>query len=98
MLLIPCPHCGEDRPEAEFVYGGEAAISRPKDPASLSDAAWADYVYGRTNPKGTHFELWHHLHGCGRYIQVARDTVSNRIHGSSAAGEPLPAAPERRLV
>src|SRR5215217_3661181 len=29
MLLIPCPYCGEDRPEIEFRNGGEAHIARP---------------------------------------------------------------------
>ena len=34
MLLIPCPYCGE-RPELEFVYGGQAHIARPADPAAV---------------------------------------------------------------
>ncbi len=32
MLLIDCPYCGE-RPEPEFVYGGQAHIARPPQPA-----------------------------------------------------------------
>ena len=53
MLLIHCPYCGE-RPENEFRYGGEAHIARPRDPAALDDAAWAEFLYMRTNPKGPH--------------------------------------------
>ena len=34
MLLINCPYCGE-RPEPEFVYGGQAHIARPQNPAAV---------------------------------------------------------------
>ena len=29
----------------------------------------------RSNPKGVHFERWRHVHGCGRWFNLARDTV-----------------------
>ena len=51
MLLIDCPHCGP-RAELEFSYGNEAHIARPKEPDSLSDAEWADYLFLRDNTKG----------------------------------------------
>lgn len=96
MLLIPCPWCGE-RPEIEFRYGGEAHISRPPDPASLSDEAWTEYLYFRTNPKGRHAERWRHTHGCGRFFNVLRDTVSDRILYAYLIGEKPPGlAQERR--
>lgn len=79
MLLIPCPHCGE-RPEIEFRCGGEAHIRRP-DPATASDEDWAAYLFLRRNPKGRHVERWHHLHGCGRWFNAARDTTSDRFEG-----------------
>jgi sarcosine oxidase subunit delta len=78
MLLIACPWCGA-RPENEFRYGGEAHIARPPDPASVDDTAWADFLYMRSNRKGTHAERWRHVHGCGRFFNCARDTVSDRI-------------------
>jgi sarcosine oxidase subunit delta len=84
MLLIPCPHCGE-RPEIEFAYGGQAHIARPADPGSVSDEAWADYLYMRDNPKGPHAERWRHIHGCGRFFDLVRDTTSDAF---LAAGEP----------
>ena len=37
MLLIRCPYCNAERPEAEFTYGGQAHIARPDNPSSLSD-------------------------------------------------------------
>jgi sarcosine oxidase subunit delta len=91
MLLIACPYCGE-RPENEFHYGGEAHIARPADPAAIDDQAWADFLYSRSNPKGRHAERWRHLHGCGRFFNCVRDTVSDRILVTYKTGEPRPAA------
>lgn len=89
MLLIPCPFCGE-RDETEFHCGGEAHIQRPRQPTALSDDQWADYLFMRSNPKGVHFERWRHLHGCGRWFNVARDTVGDRILGVYRMGDPRP--------
>jgi heterotetrameric sarcosine oxidase delta subunit len=89
MLLIPCPWCGE-RDETEFHCGGEAHIVRPKQPAELSDDRWADYLFMRSNPKGIHFERWRHIHGCGRWFNVARDTISDRILEVYRMGDPRP--------
>ena len=76
MLLIRCPFCGEQS-EIEFRHAGEAHIPRPMTPASLSDCEWADYLYNRANPKGLHIERWRHVHGCGRFFNAVRDTVSD---------------------
>jgi sarcosine oxidase, subunit delta len=89
MLLIPCPWCGP-RPENEFRYAGEAHIARPHDPASLDVVAWADFLYMRRNPKGAHAERWRHIHGCGRFFNCLRDTVSDRIAATYRAGETRP--------
>ena len=91
MLLIPCPFCGE-REETEFRCGGEAHIARPGQPSSLSDDRWADFLFTRSNPKGLHFERWCHAHGCGRWFNLARDTVSDRIIEVYRMGEPRPRA------
>src|SRR5258708_2152766 len=93
MLLIPCPHCGP-RPEIEFRYGGEAHIARPKNPAALSDAEWAEFLYLRSNPKGRHVERWRHAHGCGRFFNCIRDTITDKIEATYGAGEAAPAAGE----
>jgi len=99
MLLIPCPWCGE-REETEFTCGGEAHVVRPRQPQALSDAEWADYLFMRTNPKGVHFERWRHVHGCGRWFNLARDTVSDQILAVYRMGEcpPAVAAPVPRTV
>ncbi|KQT87481.1 sarcosine oxidase subunit delta [Aurantimonas sp. Leaf443] len=89
MLLIRCPHCGQ-RPETEFHCGGEAHIARPHAPAEMGDAAWAEFLYYRTNPRGPHAERWLHGHGCGRWFNALRDTVSDRIIETYEMGAPRP--------
>ena len=50
MLLINCPFCGE-RDQSEFTNGGEAHVIRPKNPESVNDREWSEYVFIRSNPK-----------------------------------------------
>jgi sarcosine oxidase, subunit delta len=92
MLLIACPYCGVERPEIEFVYGGEAHIARPPDPSAVSDEEWANFLYFRSNPKGVIAERWRHAHGCGRFFNCLRDTVSDKILAVYKPGEPRPDA------
>jgi sarcosine oxidase, subunit delta len=37
-----------------------------------------------------HFERWNHAHGCQRWFNVARDTVSDEILAVYAMGEAPP--------
>lgn len=90
MLLIRCPYCAAERPELEFSYAGEAHIERPKDPSQLSDEEWKNHLFVRRNPRGTHFERWRHLHGCGRFFNAVRDTVSDKFVMTYKAGQPRP--------
>ncbi len=90
MLLIRCPYCEEERPELEFRQAGEAHIARPTDIASISDEAFEAFFFLRDNRKGTVFERWRHVHGCGRFFNAARDSVSDRFHLTYKAGEPKP--------
>lgn len=87
MLLIHCPYCEEKRAEEEFHYVGEAHISRPLDPESLSDEQWGDYLFFRKNPRGLHHELWQHSSGCRQYFNATRDTVSYEIHETYPIGQ-----------
>jgi sarcosine oxidase, subunit delta len=89
MLLIDCPYCGP-RAEREFRCGGEAHIVRPKDPSALSDAEWAGFLFMRTNAKGVHYERWYHAHGCRRWLNAARDSVSDRFLAVYPMGAPPP--------
>ena len=88
MLLIHCPYCDEQHAEIEFAYAGEAHIARPPDPAALSDEDWTQYLFIRSNPRGRHHERWRHIHGCGRFFNAVRDTVSDKFETTYKAGEP----------
>ena len=90
MLLIHCPYCREDRPELEFRNAGEAHIARPENMAEISDEEFAQFFFIRTNPKGLIFERWRHQHGCGRFFNAARDTISDKCIMTYKAGEPKP--------
>ncbi|WP_404401414.1 sarcosine oxidase subunit delta [Pelagibacterium halotolerans] len=94
MLLIHCPHCGGEYPEVEFMYAGEAHIARPEDPSQLTDDEWRDYLYIRSNPRGLHFERWRHIHGCARFFNAARDTVTDKFKMTYKIGQPRPSEAE----
>ena len=96
MLLITCPYCAAARPELEFAYAGEAHLARPPDPATLSDEEWRDHLYVRSNTRGIHHERWRHLHGCGRYFNAVRDTVTDKFFSTYQAGQPRPTASAAR--
>lgn len=87
--MFDCPICGP-RPEDEFRCGGESHIVRPGPAVEVSDARWADYLFGRENPKGVHFERWVHAAGCGRWFNAARSTVSHEILAIYAMNQAKP--------
>ncbi|HEY5818192.1 MAG TPA: sarcosine oxidase subunit delta [Mesorhizobium sp.] len=90
MLLIRCPYCEEERPELEFRHAGEAHIARATDLASISDEDFEKFFFIRSNPKGLIFERWRHVHGCARFFNAARDTVTDKFVVTYKAGEPKP--------
>ena len=89
MFIIECPWCGP-RDQSEFSAHGQAHIARPEEPTELSDEQWGDFLFFRDNPKGLHFERWHHSHGCRRWFNIARNTASSEIYASYKPGEPRP--------
>jgi sarcosine oxidase subunit delta len=90
MLLIRCPYCEEDRPEVEFTYGGQAHIARPLDPSTLDDAQWEGFLYLRDNRRGMQAERWRHIHGCARFFNALRHTVTDKFLATYKAGEQPP--------
>ncbi len=75
MKIIHCPLNGP-RNISEFVYGGEV-VDMP-DPASASDAEWADHVFLENNTRGVVREWW--LHVATAYWFIAeRDTANEEI-------------------
>jgi sarcosine oxidase subunit delta len=90
MLLIKCPYCEEERPELEFRNAGEAHLVRASSITEQSDEDFAAFLYFRQNPKGLQFERWRHIHGCGRFFNAVRDSVSDKFLTVYKAGEPRP--------
>jgi heterotetrameric sarcosine oxidase delta subunit len=93
MLKIECPWCGP-REQIEFSCQGEAHIVRPVEPEKLSDEDWGNYIFFRKNPKGVHFERWIHSHGCRRWFNAVRHTISDEFLCTYKPGDSLPAVPE----
>jgi len=94
MLLIDCPYCKEKRSEIEFSHAGEAHLARPDDASSLNDEQWSSFLFYRDNPAGIHFERWYHIHGCGRYFNAVRNTISEKFVLTYKAGKPRPSQSE----
>ena len=90
MLLIHCPYCDEERPELEFRNMGEAHVVRIPDIANQSDEDFEKFLYIRDNPKGVNYERWRHVHGCGRFFNAVRHTVSDKFIATYKAGEQKP--------
>ena len=44
----------------------------------------------RDNTKGVAAERWRHIHGCGRFFNAVRDTVSDKFLKIYKTGEPKP--------
>lgn len=63
---------------------------RAPNPTALDDQEWSEFLYFRMNPKGPHAERWRHVHGCGRFFNVVRDTTNDVILASYQIGEPRP--------
>ena len=91
MLLIPCPYCGP-RPEIEFTYGGEAHIARPPTrPRSPTRHGPSSSTCAPTRRACTP-SAGGTLHGCGRFFNALRDTVSDTFLATYKIGEQRPDA------
>ena len=56
------------------------------------EATWNAYLHLRDNRRGEHAERWRHIHGCGMFFNVVRDTRTDIVAGSYPAGGARPAA------
>jgi len=94
MLMIQCPYCGEERPEVEFAYAGEAHIARPTatEQAEMSDEAWSEFMFIRDNIRGEHCERWWHANGCNMFFNAVRDTVTDKFVMTYKMGRKRPTA------
>ena len=91
MLLIRCPYCEQDLPELEFRHAGEAHLARPAAGEEIGDEEFSAFLFLRDNPRGATYERWRHVHGCGRFFNAVRDTVSDRFVTTYKAGAKKPA-------
>lgn len=83
MKILTCPINGP-RPVSEFFYWGE--LRDMPDPASASDAAWADYVFNRNGAPGIKREWWCHTPSNTWFIAV-RDTEKDLVLKTHLYGE-----------
>ena len=83
MLILNCPNCGADVDETDLHGGGEGHLKR-FGPGS-SDDEFEQYLFMRENPKGVHFERWHHSYGCGKWFHAARCTSTLEVFGTYPA-------------
>ena len=56
----------------------------------MDDDAWGAFLYKRRNVRGLYDERWRHVHGCGRFFNARRDTVSDLFLASWKPGEAPP--------
>jgi heterotetrameric sarcosine oxidase delta subunit len=77
-MRIKCPCCGE-RSLDEFVYHGDATVTRPAQSDPNAMAEFTRYVFERNNPIGLHRELWYHAAGCRAWLVVTRGISTHAI-------------------
>ncbi|EAU42094.1 Sarcosine oxidase, delta subunit, heterotetrameric [Fulvimarina pelagi HTCC2506] len=87
-MRIDCPHCGS-RDIQEFVYRGDASVSRPDPDGEDALKHFVDAVHLRTNPAGFHSEHWYHSGGCRSWVTVVRDTLTHEIESVGFANEEI---------
>jgi heterotetrameric sarcosine oxidase delta subunit len=91
MLLIYCPYCEEERSELEFRKRRRRAYRPPDQHRGRDDRrGLRGVLLSARQPQGLIFERWRHLHGCGRFFNAARDTVSDKFLTTYKAGLPKP--------
>ena len=81
MLLIPCPHCGpraRDRVPLRRRGAHPPARPRPADRRRLGGLPVPAH-----EPERPACERWCHVHGCRRWFNAARDTVTDRFLAST---------------
>lgn len=77
-MRINCPHCGE-RSLDEFLYHGDASVTRPDPDSPSALADFVAYTYERTNAVTPHRELWYHSAGCHAWLVVTRHLATHAI-------------------
>ncbi|MEQ1654027.1 MAG: sarcosine oxidase subunit delta [Hyphomicrobium sp.] len=85
-MRFNCPCCGE-RGLDEFVYSGDASVTRPDPAAPCAMKDFIAYTYERSNVAGVHRELWYHAAGCHLWLVVTRNVMNHQILGIERASD-----------
>jgi sarcosine oxidase, subunit delta len=56
----------------------------------LNDDQWTEFLFLRSNTKGVHCERWRHIHGCARFFNAIRDTLSDQFLMTYEIGQARP--------
>ena len=92
MLLIPCPYCGDAAGDRVPLWrrGAYRAAARARRARATRHGPTSSTC--APTRRGVHAERWRHIHGCGRFFNCVRDTVSDRILATyrSASRSPRP--------
>ena len=83
-MRIDCPHCGS-RDIQEFVYRGDASVSRPDPDGENALEHFVEAVHLRAR----HVEHWYHAGGCRAWVRVERDTLTHEIESTTFASEEI---------
>jgi sarcosine oxidase subunit delta len=65
-------------------------ISRGRPTSPRSRRGFRKVLLHPRQPKGVVFERWRHIHGCGRFFNAVRDSVSDKFVMTYKAGEKKP--------
>ncbi len=80
MLLIRCPSSARRtvRRSSSAMAARRTSRVPPIRRARRTRSGRSSFTSAH-NPKGLHAERWRHIHGCGRYFNAVRHTVTDRI-------------------
>lgn len=56
----------------------------------VSDDDWETFLYMRSNKKGVVAERWRHVHGCQRYFNAIRHSVTDKFIATYKTGDQPP--------
>ena len=82
-FLLTCPNCGV-REVTDFGFGGESALA-PEERRRASASSARTTTSAATSP-ACQREWWLHRSGCGEWFIAERDTRTNEVHWTRAAG------------
>ena len=65
--------------------------------AEISNEEFEKFFFIRENRKGIVFERWRHIHGCGRFFNAVRHSVSDKFIKTYKSGEKKPKLTKKEI-